>query len=217
MTPAAGGRRNRAEAIRRILRKRARGQVLVFSFIVIILFMLVAIVLIDVYHIQEARNWGYQVAQEAAMEGVGKNRDFSLYAPTAASTPTIDILVTSDPLATEIPPACEDIGLVTIDATQAEADTRNAIAREMARRGIATYTADVRVISDPHGGSVAGFPPSGRLNGLTGDWTTTSPAVGVYLSFDVSTFFMSFIGRDSVTVNVFAAAALTQPPVCPNP
>jgi len=37
------------------------------------------------------------------------------------------------------------------------------------------------------------------------------PAVGVYLSFPASTFLLSFVGRPTVQIEVFASAAVHQP------
>jgi hypothetical protein len=99
--------------------------------------------------------------------------------------------------------------------------------REMAVRGFTTrapgpsvlpgtYYADIRVLPDVGGGTIAGYPPVPvRLGSSRGNWSSENPAVGVYLTFPVYTFFMSFVGRDYVTVNVFAAAEAAQPALCP--
>src|SRR4030042_3069655 len=60
-------------------RKARRGQILVLAVIIIMLFFLVAVALIDVYQLEEARMWGYRVAQQAAIAGVAG--DYSLVDP----------------------------------------------------------------------------------------------------------------------------------------
>ncbi len=44
-------------------RKAPRGQILILAVIFIFMFLLVGVVLIDIYHVQEGRAWGYRVAQ----------------------------------------------------------------------------------------------------------------------------------------------------------
>ena len=62
---------------RKIRRMVHRGQILVLALIIIFLLFLTATALIDVYHLLEARNWGYQVAQQAALAGVSNGRDWA--------------------------------------------------------------------------------------------------------------------------------------------
>ena len=79
-------------------------------------------------------------------------------------------------------------------------------------RGIVDFTSDVRVLPDYEGGSISGYPPAAvRLGAGRGNWTSSEPAVGVYLSFPVSTFLLSFVGRPIVQVSVFASASVHQP------
>jgi hypothetical protein len=203
-----------------LLRRRGDGQVLALGVIIIILFILAAAVLIDVFHIEEARNWGYRTAQQAALAGASSGRNWEAFQPTLdpiapTATPNPD------------PNACVNPGIIQLDASGALTAADDMLDREMKARGIntrspgpsvlaGTYYADIRVLPDPGGGSIAGYPPNHvRLGASRGSWSTENPAVGVYLSFPVYTFFMSFVGKDYVTVSVFAAAEAAQPALCP--
>ena len=172
-------------------RSRERGQVAVQAVLLILLFILLATVLVDVYSMLEARNWGYQIAQQAALAGVSQGRDWnSLATPPCTGGPA-------------------PIRLVSSTAQNAAI---NILEREMVFRGISYAVYDVRVLPDYDGGSIAGFPPSTvRLGAGRGDWSVTEPSVGVYLTFRVSTFLMSFVGRPTVDISVFASAGVHQP------
>lgn len=191
------------------LRRRRSGQILALAVVIIILFILVAAVLIDVFQIEEARNWGYRVAQQAALAGTSGGRDWTYFQPTldpTAETPT------------PRPDGCVEPGRIRLIEATARSDALDALDREMAARGmvVGSYTAIIEVLPDPDGGTVTGFPPEPvRLGASRGTWITDNPAVGVYLTFPVYTFFMSFVGRDSVNVSVFAAAEASQPEACP--
>ena len=54
-----------------------RGQSVVWGFLCMLIFIAVSAGLIDVYRLYAARNWAYSVAQEAALAGVSKGRDWS--------------------------------------------------------------------------------------------------------------------------------------------
>ena len=171
--------------------RRERGQVAVQAVLLILLFFLLATVLVDVYTLLEARNWGYQAAQQAAMAGVSQGRDWNSLA---------DLPCTGGPA---------PIGLVS---STARSGAINLLQQEMALRGVSSYSYDVRVLPGYAGGTVSGYPPIPvRLGASRSKWSSTEPAVGVYLSFPVSTFLMSFVGRQTVQVNVFASAGVHQP------
>jgi hypothetical protein len=170
---------------------RERGQVAVQAVLLILLFFLLAIALVDVYAMLEARNWGYQAAQQAAMAGVSQGRDWSSLAD---------------------PPCAGGPAPIKLDWAAAQSGATDILNQEMLLRGIYGYSYDVRVLEDYTGGTVSGYPPVPvRLGSSLGQWSSTEPAVGVYLSFQVSTFMMSFVGRPSVQVNVFASASVHQP------
>ena len=175
----------------RLLSSRQRGQVAVQAALLIMLFVLLASALVDAYTLLEARNWGYQAAQQAALAGVSKGRDWdSVSSPPCTGGPA-------------------PISLYSITAESAAVAL---LEQEMALRGIADYTYDIRVLPDYFGGAIAGFPPATvRLGNGRGNWSSAEPAVGVYLSFPVSTFLLSFVGRPTVQIHVFASAGVVQP------
>jgi hypothetical protein len=191
-------------------RRRPRGQILILAVVIIFLFFLVATALIDVYHLQEARNWGYRAAQQAALAGTsGAGGNWVVYQPTvdpAAPTPTPGGSGCIDPVRIEL------------DATQAFTEAETMLILEMNGRGFAPadYAYEIRVLDNFDGGTTPNWPPLPvRLGAGRGDWSSENPAVGVYLSFNVHTFLMAVVGRDTVTIHVFAAAEAAQPPECP--
>ena len=172
-------------------RSRERGQVAVQAVLLILLFFLLAITLVDVYAMLEARNWGYQVAQQAALAGVSQGRDWnSLTNPPCTSGPAP----------------------IKLDWAAAQSGATDILERELIMRGISSAAYDVRVLPDYEGGTISGFPPSTvRLGEGRGSWSMSQPSVGVYLSFPVLTFLTSFVGRPTVQINVFASASVHQP------
>jgi hypothetical protein len=198
--------------LQRALRTRTaqRGQVLILAVIIILLFIFTATALIDVYHLEEARNWGYQVAQDAAMAGAS-------YSTTRWEflQPTIDPLVDTP---TPRPDNCMNSVPIELNGDEAISAARDMLIQEMNVRHFAPadYSYDIRVLPDVGGGTIANFPPVPvRLGAGGGNWSATHPAVGVYISFRVSTFMMSIVGRSTVEVHVFAAAEVTPPMECP--
>jgi len=188
-------------------RKARRGQILVLAVVIFFLFFLVATALIDVYHLQEARNWGYRVAQQAALAGAsGTGTKWLPYQPTA--TPMVET-------PTPGPPGCIDPVRIQLDADEARTAAADMVTREMDARGIDNYEVEIEVLPDFDGGTTTGWPPYPvRLGAGRGEWSAEHAAVGVFLSFDVQTFLMSVVGRGTVTIHVFAAAeAFT--PLCP--
>jgi hypothetical protein len=189
-------------------RAHSRGQVIVLATILVFLFFLIAAVLIDVYHLEEARNWGYAVAQDAAMAGASFGRDWNGF------DATLDPMVSSP---TPREDKCVEPGKISLDAGSAISTAGNICDRERSARNIpaANFYCEARVIPGKNGGSVPNWPPRGRLGSMDPNWTTHGPAVGVYINFDVFTFFMSIVGRSSVNISVFAASEVAQPAACP--
>jgi hypothetical protein len=192
-------------------RKAYRGQVLILAVVIILLFIFVATALIDVYHLEEARNWGYRVAQDAAMAGVSGN-----------ATSWIVFQPTIDPVAdtpTPRPSGCIDPVQVQLNAGDAYSTAEAMLQREMSARNFsypADYSYDIRVLPNVGGGSEVNYPALPvRLGAGRGNWSAANPAVGVYLSFRVHTFLMSIVGRSTVAVHVFAAAEVSEPEQCP--
>jgi hypothetical protein len=200
--------------LRRALRTRNvyRGQVLVLAVVIILLFIFTATALIDVFHLEEARNWGYRVAQDAAIAGA-----------TYTSTRWKFFQPTVDPLADTPTPrldGCMDSIPVQLNASEAKDAATVMLTHEMGLRGFVSpgdYDYDIQVLPDIGGGTVVNYPTVPvRLGVNRGDWSASHPAVGVYISFRVHTFMMSIVGRDTVEVHVFAAAEVSEPVVCPS-
>ena len=174
-----------------LMRAKERGQAAVLAVLLIMVFVLLASALVDGYALLEARNWGYEVAQQAAMAGVSQGRDWNALAT---------------------PPCTGGPAPIRLVAANASSAAQDFLQREMTLRGISSYTYEIRVLPNYTGGSISGFPPSPtRLGGSRGSWTVSEPSVGVYVSFPARTFLMSFIGRPTVQVNVFASASVHQP------
>jgi len=174
-----------------IFRRKERGQVAVLAVLLIIVFVLAASALVDAYALLEARSWGYQAAQQAALAGVSQGRDWS---------------------SLDTPPCSGGPAPIRLVAATAQNAAEDLLQQEMDLRGIGSYTSDVRVLPDYDGGTISGYlPVPVRLGEGRGSWSVTEPSVGVYLSFPVRTFLMSFVGRPTVQIDVFAAASIHQP------
>jgi hypothetical protein len=187
------------------------GQVLALAPLLVLFFVLIAAGLIDVYHLEEARNWGYAVAQNAAMAGVSSGRDWTRF--EATQDPAL-------PAPTPRQDKCVDPGLIQLNEGTARDQAFEYLKAELKLRTMDIYDPKImyriEVLKDPGGGSIPGFPVQPvRLGAGQGYWQTKNPAVGVYLSFPVRTFFMSIVGRSSVTINVFGSAQVAQPLFCP--
>jgi hypothetical protein len=138
----------------------------------------------EAYKLQETRNWGYRIASQAALRGVSAGRDWTYF---------------------------YSAGQLRLEETTARNATQSALQSALATRGITAYTADVRVLPDPNGGSIINYPPVARasMQGAT-TWTTTRPAVGVYLRIPVSVLFFGWVDRSSTMyLNIFAASEVT--------
>jgi len=157
-----------------------------------LIFVLITTALVDVYLLFEARNWSYQVAQQAALIGVSMGRDWS------------GVSVASG--------GCDGPAPVLLKATVAQNVAVQYVNAAAAYRELEAYTFDVRVIEDVEGSTLSSYPPRPiRLGSGLGNWSSEEPAVGVYFSFPVSTFLLSLVGRSSVPVHAFASAAVAQP------
>ncbi len=175
-------------------KKSESGQIAVLVVVLTMLFTGLAGALIDVYVLLEARNWAYQAAQQAALVGVSKGREWSG--------------ITSDRGCLEP---------MTLNEGTARSEAEGLLQQEMNLRGITNYDHDVRVLPGAAGGSASGFPPQTvRLGEGRGSWSMSEPSVGVYLTFPVQTFLLPFIGHPQVQIDVFAAGSIHQPAnVCP--
>ena len=98
-----------------------------------------------------------------------------------------------------------------MNSSTAKNEAEQLVIAEMAARGITSYGMDVRVLPDITGGSVSGFPPRPvRLGSGLGSWSSSEPAVGVYLEVPVNWLMLDRINVVTKTVRVFAAAGVAQ-------
>ena len=156
----------------------------VWGLLTILVLIIIAAGLVDIYRLYSARNWAYNVAQEAAMTGASRGRDWS----TVVSS-----------------------GVISLNMDTAREEAEQTITTEMSNRGISGYTADVRVLPDPGGGQVVNFPPVPvRLGVNRGNWRSNQPSVGVYLSLPVNWLILDSFGIVTKTVSVFASAGIAQ-------
>lgn len=161
-----------------------KGQTAVWGFLVMLVLIAIASGLVDIYRLYAARNWAYSAAQEAALAGASRGRDWSA-------------LLSGDAL--------------RLDSTVARAEAESVLTAELAARGIHGYHLDVRVLPEAGGGSLAGFPPRPvRLGESLGAWSSPEPAVGVYLEVPVAWFMLDMFNIQEKTVRVFACAGVAQ-------
>ncbi|TAK36110.1 MAG: hypothetical protein EPO21_03950 [Chloroflexota bacterium] len=160
-----------------------RGAAALWGAMAAVVLALSAAAVLDVYQLSITRNWAYQIASEAALRGVSWGRDFASVAEN---------------------------GGMRLDETTAIEEATSAVEAALAERGVARYLLDVRAL--PEGGTETGFPPVSRAiqSGKT-DWSSTEPAIGVYLELAVPVAFFGLVsGTHSVPVHAFAAAALAE-------
>lgn len=176
-------------SVMRILRADESGQVIAWSLMTAVVFVLVLAILCDIYALQETRAWLYGVAADAALCGVAKGRDYATYMAT---------------------------GQISLDRDEARGMAEVTIEREMNRRGITSYTRQVEAFlpGDP---VPSPFPPVERAHlgygGGVSNWSPTRPSVGVYLAVPVPVFFCGLVNlSSSVTVHAFSAAEVGSVP-----
>jgi hypothetical protein len=161
----------------------------VWGLLLFLVLVLAAGVVVDVYELFAVRNWAYSVAQEAALRGVSRGRDWGTGTiPNRGSSPQL-----------------------TLVAATAHDEALALASVEMSARGIVGYQVDVRVLPNPAGGTISGYPPRTVRLGGTGDWSSPEPAVGVYLEVPVQLQLLDFLGLGVQSVHVFAAAGIHQP------
>lgn len=161
-----------------------RAQSAVMGILILLVLLLLAAGLVDLYRAFTARTWAYSVAQEAALIGVSSARDWE----TLSST-----------------------GEMRLNEAVAIHSAGETVVTEMETRGISNYTVSIRVLPEPDGGQVEDFPPRPvRLGTAKGDWETDEPAVGVYLQVPVDWVLLDTFGIPEKSVSVFASAGVTQ-------
>ena len=172
------------QTIRGGIVRDSTAQSAVWGLLAILILVLVASGLVDIYRLFTVRNWAYTVAQEAAMTGASRGRDWSAVTTSAE---------------------------IRLDADTAQDDADQIVLAEMNARGISGFTADIRVFPNPGGGEMPDYPPNPVRLGLgRGAWSSNQPAVGVYLSLPVDWLILDHLGVISKTVNVFASAGVAQ-------
>ena len=162
----------------------ARGQTTVAAALLLVVLILVAAGLTDAYILLETRAWARQVAEDAAISGASAGRDWDGFIAT---------------------------GEMRLIETTAYDVALDALGEGLSQRSAVTAVTDVRVLPDPSGGVIPSYPPLARADIFgSGDWTTTEPAVGVYLTLPVETvFYRLAIGSGQpVELHVFAAAGV---------
>jgi hypothetical protein len=158
-----------------------RGQIMIAGAIFLLILILVAGGLLDVYRLQEARDWAYRAAEAAALNGAARGRDFApIY---SGGSPRID----------------PGVGWAAAEET---------LQAELVQRGLTGATYQIEV-SEWGGDTLAGFPPVARADlWNAADWQPTAPSVGVYVELPIETFLLGLTHQGVVTVHAFAAAGL---------
>ncbi len=166
-----------------MVRDRA-AQSAVWGLIAILFLVLVASGLVDIYRLYSVRNWAYSVAQEAAMTGASRGRDWSAVKTSAE---------------------------IRLNADTAQNEANQIVRVELSARGISGYSADIRVLPNPGGGEMPDYPPNPVRLGLgRGSWSSNQPSIGVYLSLPVNWLILDHLGIIPKTVNVFASAGVAE-------
>ena len=163
------------------MRSTERGQIMIAGALLLMIVMLVAGGLVDVYRLQEVRAWAYRAAEAAALAGTAQGRDFS---------------------------TVYTIGSPRLDPGAGYASTEKTLTAEIARRDMAGVTYRIAV-SEWGGEEFAGFPPIARADlWSAGNWSVKEPAVGVYVEVAVPTFLLGLTQQGVVIVHAFAAAGI---------
>ena len=163
------------------MRPTERGQIMVAGALLLLILILVAGGLVDVYRLQDTRAWAYRAAEAAALSGVAQGRDFSTIYTVGASR---------------------------LDPGVGSAGAQQTLDAEIARRGLADVTYQIEV-SEWGGEEFPGFPPVPRADLWGADrWTINEPSVGVYVEVTVPTFLLGLTQQSVVTIHAFAAAGI---------
>lgn len=163
------------------MRSRERGQIMVAGALLLMIVILVAGGLVDVYRLQAVRAWAYRAAEAAALAGAAQGRDFS---------------------------TIYTVGQPRLDPGAGYAGAEKTLTAEIARRGLADVIYRIEV-SEWGGEEFAGFPPIARADLWSeGNWSVKEPAVGVYVEVAVPTFLLGLTQQGVVIVHAFAAAGI---------
>jgi hypothetical protein len=159
-----------------------KAQSAVWGLLTILVLVIIAGGLVDIYRLYAARNWAYTVAQEAALAGASRGRDWAYVSAT---------------------------GNIRLNSGLAISQAQQVVTAEMNTRGVSGYIVDFRVLPDPAGGTIVGYPPRPvRLGNSRGDWSANEPAVGVYLTIPVDWLLLDSFGIAGKSISVFASAGV---------
>lgn len=165
-----------------IQEKKAQSAVL--GLLTLMALVLMVSSLVDIYRLFAARNWAYAVAQEAAWIGAAEGRDW--------------VALTLS-------------GEIRLEERVAKDTAEAIVLAELKARDIEAYALEIRVLPEPDGGISPGFPPRPvRLGESLGEWQSTEPAVGVYLSLPVDWLLLDHLGIIEKSVSVFASAGVAR-------
>ncbi len=161
--------------------RQRRGQEFVSGFMVILIAILIAAGLADYNRLQTTRDAIERASYEAALRGTSAGRDWTYAAAN---------------------------GTMRLNGLTAQSAASAYLAQAMSDAGLNGYTSDIRVLPNPTGGAIANFPPTARASAFdAATWTTTQPAVGVYVEIAVPTMLLGLInGGANVTLHAFGAA-----------
>ena len=169
--------------VKGMIRER-KAQSAVWGLLTILVFIIIASGLVDIYRLYAARNWAYNVAQEAALIGASRGRDWAYVSAT---------------------------GNIRLTSVLATSEAHQIIIAEMNTRGVSGYSVDIQVLPDPAGGTITAYPPLPvRLGNGRGDWNTNEPSVGVYLTIPVDWLLLNRLGITEKSISVFASAGVVQ-------
>jgi hypothetical protein len=164
----------------------SQGQAIAAGIMLVMLFVMIAGAVYDVYKLTATRAWAYRIVGKAALAGVQGGRDYSYFMST---------------------------GHIALNAAVAESVATDFAQYTLTTRGLSSYTLDVEVLPWPDGGTVPGFPPVDRANQFGGTtWTASEPSVGVYLAVTVDPVFFGLTnGGGPVMIHAFGSAGVVQP------
>lgn len=180
---------------------KERGQVAILGILLTFVFTLLLIAMADFYRAWETRSWTYRQAASAAEYGASVGRAWAYaYVPVDPASPP--------------PPGGECPGWVPLTAEQRDYAARQAqqdMVQALALRGLqsAPQAAVVEMPAD----KIPGFGNAQRrLTDKAGqDFEATYPALAVSGEVQVPTFLGNLVGKPTVTVTYWGAAAVVQP------
>ncbi len=158
-----------------------RGQEFASGFMAVLITIVVAAGLADYNRLQTARDAIERASYEAALRGASVGRDWTYAAAN---------------------------GTMRLTGSAAQSAASAYLTQAMSDAGLSGYTSDIRVLPNSTGGTIAGYPPTARAAAFdAANWTTTKPAVGVYVEIAVPTMLLGLInGGANVTLHAFGAA-----------